>query len=150
MLRWTTATLLLILFAITTTLAQVPEPALKVVPKAAPKVKPPEEVVEESPKDEVIQSVFVIVCDSAPNKILVLAQDGKWMPSVRSIDIKVAIGEPATITCTMYEGSIKPTTPKVKVWQLSQMKTVPNADFQQMVDDLQTNPDAIRAMLKKE
>jgi hypothetical protein len=95
-------------------------------------------------------SVFVIACDSAPTKVIILDQAGKWIPSIKQVEVKFEIGSPATIVCVMYEGAIRPTNPVTKTWGLAQLKTVPATNFQQMIDTLQTNPDAIREMLKKE
>jgi len=111
----------------------------------APSVKKDDEI----PRLDASMSAFVIVCDSQPSKMLVLDSTGKWMSTVKSVDVKVEIGQPATITCTLYEGYLKPTKPQVRTWQLAQMKTVTATEFQQMVDAIQSNPDAIKDMLKK-
>jgi hypothetical protein len=95
-----------------------------------------------------ISGVFVIACDSEPNKIIVLDATGKWLHTVKSVEVKFDIGHPVTITCQMYEGVLRPSRPETKSWRLAQLKTVTEADFQQMIDNLQTDPEAIRALLK--
>lgn len=114
-------------------------------PEAAPSVKKEDDI----PRLDTVGSVFLIACDSQPNKVLVLDSTGKWLSAVKSVEIKFEIGQPVVITCTLYEGYLKPTKPQVKSWQLAQMKTVAPTEFQQMVDSVQSNPDAIKDMLKK-
>jgi hypothetical protein len=92
---------------------------------------------------------YVIVCDSNPSRVIVLDSQGKWISGVRTVEIKFEITQPATLQCLVYEGSIKPTKPPIKTWKLAQLKSVPTAEFQKMIDELQENPDGIRSMLKK-
>lgn len=100
--------------------------------------------------DQASGSILVIVCDSNPEKWLVLDSDGKWIHSVRSIELKLEIGKstPKAI-CTMWSGPIKPTNPEVKTWDLSQFKSVGAAEFDQMVDSVQGDPEAIKKRLSK-
>jgi hypothetical protein len=93
--------------------------------------------------------VFAIVCDSQPGKMLVLDSSGKWLSSVKSVEMRLEPGQPALVTCVMYEGTLKPSKPQIKSWTLSQIKSVSAAEFQQMVDAVQSNPEAIKEMLKK-
>jgi hypothetical protein len=72
------------------------------------------------------------------------------VPSVKEIDIKFEVGKEASITCTIYEGVLKPSRPVTKTWTLAQMKTVSATEFQKMVDSLQTDPNAIKSLLKGE
>jgi len=92
-------------------------------------------------------NAFVIVCDSRPNQIIVLDAQGKWIPTVQSATIKVEIGHSPQITCVMWSGLFKPTNPETKVWTLAQMKSVTAQQFQQYVDQLQTDPSAIARSL---
>lgn len=95
-------------------------------------------------------SILVIVCDSNPEKWLVLDSDGKWIHAVRSIEVKLEIGKstPRAI-CTMWSGPIRPTNPEIKTWDLSQLKTVSPTEFDQMVDSVQSDPEAIKKRLSK-
>lgn len=88
--------------------------------------------------------VYIIVCDAKPDQILLLNNSGVWLQTVRSVDIKFSIDIPPTVTCTMWAGPYRPTNPEVKVWGLSQIKSVNITEFQDMVDSLQTDPEAIR------
>lgn len=93
-------------------------------------------------------SILVIVCDSKPEKLLVLDAAGKWIPSVQSIEVKLEIGRttPKAI-CTLWSGPIKPTKPEVRTWDLAQLKSVSSSEFDQMVDQVQSDPEAIRKRL---
>ena len=95
-------------------------------------------------------SILVIVCDSKPEKLLVLDATGKWIPAVQSVELKLEIGRttPKAI-CTLWSGPIKPTNPEVKTWDLAQLKSVSAAEFDKMIDSVQTDPDAIKKMLTK-
>lgn len=99
---------------------------------------------------QVSGAILVIVCDSNPEQILVLDSDGKWIPSVQSIEVKLEIGRstPKAI-CTMWSGPLKPKNPEVKIWNLSQLKSVSASEFEQMVDSVQTDPEAIKKRLTK-
>lgn len=90
-------------------------------------------------------SVFIICCDAKPGQILVLDSTGKWLSTVRDAEIKFTIGETVpTVKCTMWSGPFKPTNPEVRNWTLAQLKSVTATEFQQMVDSLQSDPEAIR------
>lgn len=90
-------------------------------------------------------SVFIIVCDAKPGQILVLDSTGTWLSTVRDAKIEFIIGENTPkVTCTMWSGPLKPTKPDVKSWDLAQLKSVTDAEFQKMVDSLQVDPEAIR------
>lgn len=109
---------------------------------------------ERQPADqvaEVVGAIYVIADESSPGKIIVLDASGKWLPTVREIrqDVTLINGQNPTIVCTMYEGTYRPTKPVVKTWQLAQSKTVASHDFQQMIDSLQTNPEALRTTIRK-
>lgn len=108
-----------------------------------PATTPPVTVKKEETKTE---SVFVVVCDGKPGQMVVLDSNGKWIPNVKNIEIKLEVGQPATITCVIYEGVLKPSNPPVKTWSLSQMKTMSNSEFQKLVDSLQTDPSAIKTI----
>ena len=88
--------------------------------------------------------VYIIVCDAKPDQILLLNNNGVWLQTVRSVDIKFSIDIPPTVTCTMWSGPYRPTNPEVKIWGLSQIKSVNITEFQDMVDSLQSDPEAIR------
>ncbi len=94
-------------------------------------------------------NAFVIACDAKPGQVLVLDTSGKWLSGVKEIDIKFEIGKEASITCTIYEGVLRPSRPITKTWILAQMKTVSSTEFQKMVDLLQKDPDAIKSLLKE-
>ncbi len=104
---------------------------------------------EESPKPETLPSAFVIVCDSAPGKVIVLDKDGKWISTTKAVDVRFIIGHEATISVVIYEGIVKPSKPEIRVWHLAQLKSVSALEFQKMVDNLQTDPTAIGATIKE-
>jgi len=89
-------------------------------------------------------SVFIVVCDANPSQILILDEDGKWIDTIRSIELSFVMGQRPNVKCTMWSGPFKPTVPDVKVWNLAQLKSVSEDEFQQMVDSLQTDPEAVR------
>jgi hypothetical protein len=90
-------------------------------------------------------SVFVIVCDAKPSQWLVLDSTGKWVSGVRSVEVTLTIGSATpTVKGTLWSGPIKPKNPQVKTWKLVQLKSVTEAEFQEMLDSLQTDSDAIR------
>lgn len=98
---------------------------------------------------EPTSKAFIVTCDSQPSKTIVLDSDGKWISNVKSVEVKFDIGgSGGIITCVMYDGLIRPTKPTVKSWILGQMKTVPAAEFQQLIDNLQVDPEAVKAFLK--
>lgn len=97
---------------------------------------------------KLVGSVFLIVCDAKPGQVIVLDQNGKWISSVKGVEIKFDVGKSPTITCVIYEGLFRPSNPQTKTWVLAQMKTVASSEFQKMVDSLQTDPEAIKSMLK--
>ena len=100
-------------------------------------------VVEKKTKTEEIKQVFVMVCDSAPHKLIILDESGKWMHRVKEADIRIDNGN-STVRCMLYEGSFKPTSPEVKTWRLAQLKSITEAEFQSHIDNLQTDPDAVK------
>ena len=131
--------LLYTVFAVASSVAQ--PPSIKKTPPTEAKSEQ-----NDQPKSE--GSVFAVVCDGKPGQMIILDSNGKWVPNVKNIEIKAEIGNQAVITCTIYEGVLKPTRPNVKSWTLSQMKTVTNSEFQKLVDSLQSDPEAIKSMLK--
>jgi hypothetical protein len=115
------------------------------------KEKDKEEVIpkkdESQPKTDPA-SAFLIVCDAQPARVILLDANGKWVPTVKSVEIKFDLGGVNTITCVLYEGPLKPTAPIIKTWVLSQMKSVTAVEFQKMIDSLQSSPEAIKTSLK--
>lgn len=89
-------------------------------------------------------SAYLIICDSDPEKIIVLDESGKWLPTVKSADIQFAVGQKPKITCILYSGAFKPTNPTTKTSLLSEVKTVTATEFQGMIDSLQVDPSALR------
>lgn len=87
--------------------------------------------------DQTETQAFLIICDTDPGKFIVLDDAGLWLPDVKSADVIINIGNPATIRCTMYAGLIKPTNPLVRSFMLVQIQSVPLTDFQKMIDGLQ-------------
>ncbi len=109
-----------------------------------PKIEPEKPKVETEevftpPKVEAIKSVIVIVNSDDMSKILVVSVDGRWVHEARAVTIDTTIGsnKPAKIRCTMYKGLFKPTKPEVKTWELKELMTASNADFQRILDGLQ-------------
>jgi hypothetical protein len=96
--------------------------------------------------------VFVIVCDAKPGRWLVLDSTGKWISAVQIVDLgPISIGDTTPkITCTMWSGPIKPNNPIIKTWNLAQLKSVTEPEFQEMLDSLQADPDAIRRRVEEE
>lgn len=84
--------------------------------------------------------VFVIFTDSKPDQIIVLDENGSWIPDVKSILIEMTIGEQPQCTCTIWSGFYKPTAPTKKTWPLKQARSVTPDEFQEMIDKLQADP----------
>lgn len=101
------------------------------------------------PKTELTGTVFLVVNDSHPSNIIALDDNGKWISSVKAIEMKFEIGAPVLVSCTMYEGVIKPSKPLIKTMTLAQLKTVSALEFKTMIDNLQTDPEAVKTMLMK-
>ena len=87
-------------------------------------------------------------CDTQPGRVIVLDTTGKWLSTVESVEIKFEIDGQATIACTMHEGFVKTTKPVVKSFTILKIRTLPAPDFQKLVDDLQTDPNAIKNYVK--
>ncbi len=87
---------------------------------------------------------YLVVCDSDPSKIIVLDVTGKWLSEVKTASIVIKIGSPATLRCELYSGSIRPSRPNIMNWDLAQVQSVTNADFQSMIDNLQTDPTYVK------
>ena len=96
-----------------------------------------------------IMDVFVIVCDAKPGQMLILNDQGDWVPDAREAKINVAIGPEAkpSIECTMWTGLFRPTNPVIRNGTVNQIKSVNIDEFQKMVDDLQVDPSAIKKAL---
>jgi hypothetical protein len=125
-----------------------PPPAIAAPQDPTPE-KPAEKPIEKSTNRTVTNDAFVIACDSNPSQVIVLDAQGKWISGVRNVEIKFDIGQPASLQCQVYEGSLKPTKPLIRSWKLTQIKTVNSVEFQQMIDELQHNPDGIKSLLRK-
>lgn len=93
--------------------------------------------------DNPTKPAFVVICDSSPDRIIVLDELGKWVHRVKEAEIRIE-GQVSTIKCLMYEGTFRPSNPEIKVWKLIQIKSVPDAEFQSLIDGLQTDPDAVK------
>ena len=108
-----------------------------------PDVKKPD--VKESDVGPVdTKHIFIIFETTSPNKIIVLDDDGKWIPQIKSVNIKMAIGEAPVCVCTMWNGFFKPSKPAVAEYPMKQARSVTEKEFQTMIDELQANPFAIR------
>ena len=82
-----------------------------------------------------------------PEKMYLFAKlddDGEWIPQVKSINIKMAIGEAPVCVCTMWNGFFKPSNPAIAEFPMKQARSVTAKEFQTMIDELQTDPFAIR------
>ena len=89
--------------------------------------------------------VYVIVCDAEPGQMVVLDSNGVWLSSVRTVEITFTIGASnPKAKCTMWAGPIRPNNPVVENWNLAELKSVAAEEFQEMLDSLQTNPEAVR------
>lgn len=97
-------------------------------------------IVDDAP---VTDHVFIIFTDSKPDQLIVLDDNGTWMPNVKSVKIEMTIGEAPTCTCTMWEGYYKPSNPITKTWSLKQAQSATPQEFQGMIDSLQKNPSAL-------
>lgn len=123
--------------------------AQPVPPGTDKKGKAPQPTVTDDESPPADGNVFVVLCDARPGQLLVINSEGKWLAGVRSVEIKSEVGKDATISCQMWDGPIRPSRPQVKTWTLAQVKTIPQTEFQRLVDSLQTDPDAIRSFLKQ-
>lgn len=93
------------------------------------------------------QSVFILMCDASPEKVIVLDTSGRWISKAREIEIKLGGGGMAAVKCVMYEGAYKPRNPLVKTWKLGQISTVSENRFQEMIDNLQNDPEAVKKLI---
>ena len=92
------------------------------------------------------KTTFLLVCDTAPSKIIVLDDNGKWLHRVKEAEIKID-GTTASIRCTLYEGHYRPTSPDIKIYRLSQVKSISESDFQTLINNLQDDPTAVKRFL---
>ncbi len=123
-------------------------------PKTQSKTEPKVEIKKEEVRsNSQLTDAYAIICESQPDRVIVLDSTGKWLANVKIVDIKLNVGSPiapaATMSCTMYEGQVKPSEPQVKTWRLIQLKTLSAHEFQQKIDSLQTDPNAIKTMAKE-
>jgi hypothetical protein len=105
-------------------------------------------LAQQDVKQEADRSAFLVVCDTSPSKIIVLDDTGKWLHRVRETEIKIDTN--ATMKCIMYEGHYRPSNPEIKTWRLAQIKTVTEAEFQSMINNLQNDPDAVRKQMSQD
>ena len=97
------------------------------------------------PVPQASNDVYVIVCDAEPGQMVVLDSNGVWLSSVRTVEITFTIGAAnPKAKCTMWAGPIRPNNPVVENWNLAELKSVAAEEFQEMLDSLQTNPEAVR------
>lgn len=106
-------------------------------------VEPPQRTAKRVKSTPSTNHVFIIFTDSSPDQIIVLDENGKWMPDIRSMSINMTIGEQPTCTCTMWSGFYKPTNPAKETWPLKQARSATPEEFQQMIDKLQRDPSAL-------
>ena len=99
--------------------------------------------VQDIPRLDDPKSAFLLICDSSPSKIILLDEAGRWMHRVKEIEVRID-GNSSVVKCTSYEGHYRPTSPDVRQFRLSQVKTVSESEFQAMINNLQTDPDAVR------
>lgn len=100
------------------------------------------------PQIDTDKSAFLIICDTAPHKIIVLDDTGKWMHRVRETEIKIDSNS-TLMKCVMFEGHYRPSSPESKNWKLAQIKTVSETEFQTMINELQSDPDVVRKKLSE-
>lgn len=100
-------------------------------------------VIQDIPRLDEPKAAFLLICDTTPSKVIILDETGKWLHRAKEIEVKVD-GSTSTIKCTLYEGHYRPSSPEIKSFRLSQVKTVSETEFQTMINNLQTDPDAVR------
>lgn len=116
------------------------EPEIKL--DQIPQLQAEQEPVFDTPIPQT-SHVFIIFTDSNPDQLIVLDENGKWLPTVKSVTITMTLGTPATCSCTLWNGFFKPTNPAKKTWPLKQARSVPAAEFQTMIDKLQKDELAV-------
>lgn len=99
--------------------------------------------IQDIPRLDDPKSAFLLICDTSPSKIILLDEAGRWMHRVKEIEVRID-GNSSVVKCTSYEGHYRPTSPDVRQFRLSQVKTVSESEFQVMINNLQTDPDAVR------
>lgn len=135
------------------TYAQEQENAQEEVQEQTPTPPKPQEESQESQESQEetqtqstkysTEHIFIIFTDSKPDQVIVLDDNGIWMPDVKSIKIEMEIGQQPTCSCVMWSGYYKPSNPFKQTWSLKQARSVDPEKFQSMIDDLQKDPSAI-------
>lgn len=120
---------------------------------SAQEPQPPPKPKETKPeiKAPTTQKIHKIVCDENPNRIIVVDEHGKWMATVRETTTITTANpdSPVMVTCVMYEGLIKPSQPLTKTWRLASEKSLSAAEFQQLIDALQNDQEAVKKLIAK-
>jgi len=88
--------------------------------------------------------ILLITCDAAPGQMVVLNSRGDWLPLVREVSIAFSVNGPVTARCTSWAGIIKPKTPSIEIYDLSQIKSVPQESFDKIISGLQEDMSFIR------
>ena len=96
--------------------------------------KPPLQI-NKNIKDGVI---LVFNSDNA-REILVVTDDGQWVPDARKITIVADLTNnvPVQVECIMWKGLFKPENPQVELWGLSGVISADTEAFSKILQDLQ-------------
>lgn len=97
--------------------------------------------------DEVKQC-SILFCKEDAKKFIVFESDGTWMDAVRWLELSVKDGQ-AAAKLTLWRGMFKPTKPDTQIRTIAQIQSVPTAEFQKAIDDLQ-NTQTSGVLNKKE
>lgn len=87
---------------------------------------------------------FLVICDQAPGQLIVLDDNGNWVPNVKSITVTIAVNGTPELTTIQYAGVIEPTNPKTQKYELAQIKSMPKTEFMAMIDGLQGDPSFVK------
>ena len=121
-----------------------PKPGETIVTVSATDAQVPTPVPTPVPGTITKDSVFIIICDEKPGQVFVIDSAGKWLSTIRDVTISFSIGQKIpSVVCTLWSGPFKPTNPEIKTFELVQLKSVTNNEFQSMIDASETDPEVI-------
>ncbi len=89
-----------------------------------------------APPADGVATCNVVFCQTDTRKCLVFDEKGKWMRSVRLLQIAMRYPDKAYVALKMYDGIYEPSNPRVEKRFVDNIKSVTVAEFQKMIDDL--------------